>query len=341
VKQLAKDRRPRLLLAVACVLVVFTVALLAFAATPAVAWTAGVALLVATATTGWRLRLAAVEMATLRARIERQRNRLIQTAAAQARFVGTIAHEIKTPLTIVLNHAELLQRCSDDPVAVRAHGKILADYTLHYSDLVDGFLRLGGPSSTADTSDLQVVHVPDLALEAVRRSQSIARSRGVNVVLMLPDPGTDKTALEVRGNQALLGAMLESLVRHAVLASPRGSSVDLGVVSAGDSVQLHVRDHREELATADLESVFDWFVDAEGPVQPPSGGHDGLAISGRIAGHHRGSIAVRNHPGGGCELSVTLPRCVGATQAAVAEPNAPPAAASAAAAATAAERGAP
>lgn len=307
-KSPASARTVRLLLAGSFVFAVFT-ASVAFAEAPAAtAWTLAGSLLLLAATVGWVLHRAAAENATLRAEVERLSARLEQFATAQARFVDSIAHEIRTPLTIVLNHAELLLRCSDDPAAVRLHGKSLADYTLHLSDLFEGFLRLGGPSVAADTSHHVPVHVHDLVIEAVRRSQSMARSSGVSVVLTIAEPVSEDGPLEVAGSEVLLLAMIESLLRHAVRSSPRSARVELEVQARGESVLLNVRDHGAGIPPLHLASVFDWFFQAPGATQQSPGSGGGLVIGRRIVEHHRGTITMQNHPEGGCEFEVTLPR---------------------------------
>jgi signal transduction histidine kinase len=268
----------------------------------------GGALLAAAALVGFLLHRAAADAVALHAEVEHLAARLAQFGEAQGRFVDSLAHQIRTPLTIVLNHAELLLRCSDDGAAVRGHARSLADYTMHLSALCDGFLRLGSPFATGDTSHHVAVHVHDLILEAVRRCQSVARGGGVGIVPTIAEPGREDGALEVSGNEVLLQAMVESLVRHAVRCSPRGSRVDLQVEVAGEGILLRVRDRGPGIAPALLESVFDWIFQAPGTVEQARGNGGGLAIAMRIAEHHRGTISVRNHPDGGCEFEVTLPR---------------------------------
>jgi signal transduction histidine kinase len=206
-----------------------------------------------------------------------------------------------------MNQAELLRRCKDDPAAVAAHARGVADYLLHLSDLVEGFVRLGSPLLIADKSHHVPVHVHDLVIEAVRRSQSTARNREVHVVATIPEPDGEDRSLEVLGNEALLAAMIESLVRDAVRRSPLGSQVELQVQVRGESILLRVRDRGTAVAASHLESAFDWYFEA------PGAGRDAhrtgnLAIAKRVAEHHRGTISLRNHPEGGCEFQVALPR---------------------------------
>lgn len=304
----ATDRRQRLPLAGWFVFMLFAVAVAIWYAPAGIAWFLSGALLSALAVVIWLLRRGAAEKRALQARLDRQVDRLQQFAEAQSEFVDGIAHQIKTPLTIVLNHAELMMHSYDDPVALRTHGKSLVDYTMHHSGLLEGFLRLGGPFAVTDTSQHVPVQVNDLVVDVVRRCQSIARSRAVDVVLTIADPGSDEVVLEVLGNQALLAAMSESLVRRAVSCSPRGSRVEVQVGMQGESVMMYVRDQGPVIAPSELDSVFDWFGSKLGSERQPTGDCGGVAIGGRIAEHHHGTIAVRNLGAGGCEFVVTLPR---------------------------------
>ena len=257
------------------------------------------------------LRSARVGHARLLAEVARLQANSRAFAAAQDRFVANLAHEAKTPMTIVLNQAELLRRCSGDPVAVREYAKTIADYVLHLAELCDGFLQMAGPIVNVDTSRHRPVHLHDLVLDVVRRSQSMARGLGVGLVATLPEPSSDRGTAEVMGNTVLLQAMLENLVRKALLASPRGSRVELKVHDRVESILLVVRDHGEGISPAHLDAVFDWFCASADATQRPSGPCRGLAIGKRVAEHHRGTLAVRNHPTGGCEVTVQLPRWLG------------------------------
>ena len=273
-----------------------------------IAWTLAGAVLAVGATGWWVLHRAAAEIVALQAQIEQVQARLEALPSSHERFVDHLAHELKTPLTIVLNQAELILRCSDDPAAVRGLAKSIADYLLHLSDLFEGFLRLGSPFWPADTSQHVPVHIHDLVVEAVRRSQSIARGGGVTVVAMLAEPGREDTALEVLGNAALLVAMIENVVRNAVRFSRRGSSMELQVQVRGGSILLNVRTHGSGMVPSRLESMFDWSFPAPDGTRPVANLGVGLAIARRVAEHHRGTISLRNHPEGGCEFEITLPR---------------------------------
>jgi len=295
-----------------------TICVVALPTGPEPAWAAWIlagALLVLAAIGALFLRRSAAQMAAtaaeippLLARLKIKRARIEEFSGLQGRFVGNIAHEIKTPLAIVLSQTDLLAACSGDAAAVRRYAKSIGEDMRHLSDLVDSFLRLARPFAQEDTSHHAPVYFHDFVVEAVSRSQSLARENGVGVVATLAESGNGDATVEVLGDALLLEAMVENLVRNAVRFSPRGSRVEVIVEVRGETIALHVRDHGTGIAAEHLESVFDWFFQAPGVTLHSSGTGFGLAIAKRIAEHHHGTIALRNLPAGGCEFEITLPR---------------------------------
>lgn len=245
---------------------------------------------------------------TLQQEAERMQTRLTEVANSQGRFVGNIAHEIKTPLAISLVEVDLLRRCSHDPAAVVVHAGNVAERIHHLADLVDSFLRLARPFAQSDTSHHEPTDVHDFVVAAVQRSQRLARAAGVRLIVKLAETTNDDAAIEVLGDAVLLEAILENLIRNAVRFTPRDSSVEVAVQHHGETISLCIRDHGAGIAAAQVEAVFDWFFRSPELTLPSSGTGFGLAIAKRIAEHHAGNIVLRNLPSGGCEFEIMLPR---------------------------------
>lgn len=226
---------------------------------------------------------------------------------SQARFVGNLAMEIESPLATASLHADLLLSSSNEPATVQRYARGIAEDMRHLSDLVSSFLRLARPFGQEDISRHVPVPFYDVTLEAVRRRQTLAASRDVSVVPLLADSDAD-AMVEVMGDAVLLEAMIENLLRNAVLAAPRGSSVDLKVTLHGDDVALSVRDHGSKIDEAAIASVFEGFFQVPAPPRPVAGSGLSLAIARRVAEHHRGTISLRNVADGGCEFEVQLRR---------------------------------
>jgi DNA-binding response OmpR family regulator/nitrogen-specific signal transduction histidine kinase len=258
--------------------------------------------------TSMAITAAAAGVPPLQEQLEETLARITALTNAKGRFVGNIAHEIKTPLTIVLSQLDLLLSRSNDPEAVRAYARSIAEDMRHLADLVDSFLRLARPFAQEDTSHHIPVYVHDCVLEAVQRSRALARESGVTIVPTLMEAIDGDIAPEVLGDPVLIEAMIENLVRNAVRFSRHGSRVEVQVQGQGEMLLVYVRDHGTGIAPENLESVFDWFFQEPGLLPHASGTGFGLAIAKRIAEHHGGTITLRNRVTGGCEFAITLPR---------------------------------
>lgn len=234
--------------------------------------------------------------------------RVEQFALVQGRFVGNIAHEIKTPLAVVIGEAEVLLLRSGDPVAVRSIGHSIIAEVSHLSDLVESFLHLAHPFTQGETSDHVPVYFGDVVIAAVARCRALSSKRNVRVLTVLAAPDNGDPSAEVLGDAVLLEVMVENLLRNALRFSAPGAQVDVHTTADRDFVGVVVRDHGLGIPIAQQQAVFDWFFD--GPRRPSgeSGAGFGLAITKRIVDHHGGAIVLRDTAGGGCEFEITLRR---------------------------------
>lgn len=234
--------------------------------------------------------------------------RIHEFGTLQGRFVGNIAHEIKTPLSVVLGETDLLLLRCQDPAAVRGLAGSMAAEVRHLSDLVESFLQLAHPLVHEDTANHVPVFVGDLVIAAVARCRDLSKSLGVRIVTVLGEPDNGDPSAEVMGDPLLLEIMVENLLRNALRFSPPDSQVDLTTRADADSVGITVRDRGIGIPPEQQVSVFDWFFEGPGRPSKTMGTGFGLAIAKRVVDHHGGTIILRDAPGSGCEFAIKLPR---------------------------------
>ena len=102
--------------------------------------------------------------------------------------------------------------------------------------------------------------------------------------------------------------MLANLLRNALVHTPPGTPIEVGVTHAGDRARLEVRDHGPGLPTDQPDHLFERFWRAEGGRERGRGGAGlGLAIVAAIVDAHGGEVSAGNAPDGGACFVVTLP----------------------------------
>jgi signal transduction histidine kinase len=238
----------------------------------------------------------------------RLRARVHEFDNLQGRLVGSVAHEIKTPLAVVIGDMELLLSNCRDAQVVRGIAESVAGEVRHLSDLVYSFLQLAHPSVDGTASHVPVF-VSDVVIEAVGRCRELGKKLGVRVVTLLSLPDNGDPSAEVMGDPLLLEVMVENLLRNGLRSSPPGAQVELTTHTDAVSVTIIVRDCGVGIPTAHHDLVFDWFFEGPDRSSRTTGSGFGLAISKRVVDHHGGTITVRHAPGSGCEFVVTLRRC--------------------------------
>jgi signal transduction histidine kinase len=226
----------------------------------------------------------------------------------QRLFLLDASHELGTPITVALGHAELIEQAaagtqaSDDAhviVAELRRLRRLADRTLLLASAGNpGFL------------DLAPVAVDSILLEALDRWGHMPRRWRLGEM-------ADATALADRDR---LAVALDALLENAVAHTGTGDHIELSARIEGGQVILAVADSGCGIGKADLERIFGRFAQAR-PYRgrAPGGSGLGLPVAQAIAEVHDGSVRVRSTAGRGSTFELVIP----ASRAAPGEPGSP------------------
>jgi signal transduction histidine kinase len=214
----------------------------------------------------------------------------------QRQFVQDASHELRTPITIAIGHAELLALESREPEHAEDAG-IIVDELHRLRRLADRLLLL---ASAADPDFLtrSPTAVDRVLVETGNRWAPTERrwilERG-EAAVVLADPDR-------------LGAALDALVENAVKQTDPGDEIRLGARREGDWVVIAVADSGPGIAADQLERIFDRFTRLDvGRSRARGGVGLGLAIVKAIAEAHGGSVRARSAPGRGGVFEILLP----------------------------------
>ncbi|WEK14739.1 MAG: HAMP domain-containing sensor histidine kinase [Candidatus Microbacterium phytovorans] len=222
---------------------------------------------------------------------------------AQRRLLDDVRHELKTPITIVRGHLEVMDpNDPTDAAAIRDLG--MAE--------LDRMTRLIG-----DIDLLAAVETDKFTMSEVDLAQLTQRVG--ELVTVIPDHAwsVEQSAdAVIRGDgDRLLQAWLQ-LADNAAKYTPAGSAIEVGSAVHAGGVQLWVRDHGPGIPPALRHRIFRRFDRGTGK-RSVGGSGLGLAIVDAIAKAHRGHCAIADTPGGGATFTLEIP--VG-TKAAVPSP---------------------
>ena len=237
-----------------------------------------------------RRRLTATEEAE---RVSLDNVRLLER---ERRFVQDASHELRTPITVALGHAELIQRQAVDPM-IAEDAAVITDELMRLRRLGDRLLLL------ASSVDLEQPHrvpvaVQRLVVEAAHRWTATPRQW----VLAAAEE------VVVLGDADRLAVALDAVIENAVQHTAEPDTIELGVRRRADEAVIWVRDTGTGIAAADLDRIFDRFARSDPGRSRHTGGFGlGLPIVQAIVEGHGGSVDVESVEGDWTRFEIALP----------------------------------
>lgn len=281
----------------------------------------GVALLVGLALTWWltkdvaRLRayarsvgvdgrtplpsLGAPELRELGSALEAMRARIDGRDYVE-RYVQTLTHEMKSPLSAIRGAAELLREPLPESDRDRFLRNIL-EQEQRMRDLVDRMLALSDLQHRQGLKNPESVDLASLAAKVAASREPQATQRGVSLVV------EGAAGAIIRGEAFLLEQALGNLVDNAISFAPRHSEVHISVRSEGNLLKMDVSDRGPGLPDFAVDKVFTPFFSLPRPDGEAKGTGLGLCFVREVALLHGGHASLANRPGGGATSRIELP----------------------------------
>jgi signal transduction histidine kinase len=231
-------------------------------------------------------------MDTERARVSEENARLL---AAQRRFLQDASHQLRTPITIALGHAELLARELTDSQHSRDIHVVTGELT-RLKSLAERLLLIA-TSENPEFLRPEPVALDGFALDVLRRWQPTALRRWQ---LGRLDPAT------VLADRERLGLAVDALLENAVQHTGSDDMIRLSVRCVRGSARVIVEDSGSGIPRAELAYIFDRFRTGSSAGRPRGTGL-GLALTRAIAHGHGGEVLVRSTPGSGSTFEFVLP----------------------------------
>lgn len=225
-----------------------------------------------------------------------------ETTLLKEEFLSAAAHDLRTPLTVLLGQAELLERrLQRDPNATIDPAGIvrIARESRRLRDLVSDLLEAQrledvGPSADQEPADVQ---------EVVGSSLERYGYDGAQFTPDLPDQ-----PILVMMDRMRLEQVLDNLLENALKYAPGGPPTEVRAWTENDEARISVADHGMGIPDGERGAVFERFVRASNAqARSDTGLGLGLYICRRIIEGHGGRIWADETPGGGSTFHVSLP----------------------------------
>lgn len=202
----------------------------------------------------------------------------------QRQFVADASHELKTPLTVILTNAELLQDASYDEESRTTFASSILAMSHQMRGLVESLLELARVDNGAIKTAFSRVELSRLVSDAVLPFEPLFFEKDMELGCVIePD-------ISVTGSPAHLCQVVEILLDNALKYSAGGNSVSVTLKKQGSHCLLSVTNPGEAISQEDLKNIFKRFYRVDSVRSMNHSYGLGLPIAEGIVREHRGRI---------------------------------------------------
>lgn len=214
---------------------------------------------------------------------------LIQTSEAQKELIGSLSHEIRSPMTAVRGYTDMLLHVPVSDATREDALLTIYEHTGYLQRLSAKMMELSGLYQNDS-----ITSSPVSSETLLQKSLALARGKWPNCSFSL----FEASIFEISGDEDLLISLLHNLLDNAAKASPEGGEV---LITARNG-QITIRDHGKGIPQEALPQIFEPFYKTDRSRTGHSGLGLGLAIAKRIADLHGIILTAANAVDGGCEI---------------------------------------
>jgi signal transduction histidine kinase/response regulator of citrate/malate metabolism len=247
------------------------------------------------------------QLTAAKERLENQSERLKRANSFKSEVLGTVAHDLKNPLGVIMGRTEMLNDLLSAPPMQEETARAQVDHIRQSARrliaMVDDLIA----DARADAVDISVrsyrLDLGVLVSEVSEGNRALAAAKDQALDVEV-EPG-----LLVDGDTERLREAVDNLVSNAVKYCPIGGKIEVSAARSGKEALVRVADEGPGLSPEDNARLFGRFQRLSAK---PTGGESstglGLSITKRIVELHKGRIFVESAgPNGGAAFMIALP----------------------------------
>jgi signal transduction histidine kinase/DNA-binding NarL/FixJ family response regulator len=247
------------------------------------------------------------DLTTANRRLAAQWARLRQANSFKSEILGTVAHDLKNPLSVILGRTEILKELIAKAGALNGEAQAQIAHIRDAANRLTGMVDDLVADAMADALDISVrrepVDISVLVQEVAEANRPLAARKQQTIRVAAPSHHTAMV------DSDRIREAIDNLVSNAVKYSPIGGAIDIMVTQEPGNISIQVKDQGAGLSPEDLSRLFGRFqrLSAKPTAGETSTGL-GLSIVKRIVDLHGGRVTVESAgPAKGATFNMQLP----------------------------------
>jgi heavy metal sensor kinase len=240
------------------------------------------------------------ELGRLAAVLNSTFERLDSAFAQQKQFAADAAHELRTPVSVILTQTQTAMSREREAKDYKQTIEACERAAQRMRKLIGELLELARLDAGQETMKRLPLDFSKMIVECVELVRPLANERGIGM-------STDLVPLEITGDTEKLSLVVTNLLTNAIQYNRAGGEVTIATSRDGDLAVLTVGDTGRGISVEDMPRVFERFYRADKSRSSGNAGL-GLSISKAIVTAHGGTIDLASKEGAGAVFTVRLPR---------------------------------
>ena len=234
--------------------------------------------------------------------INNMSSQISRSAKIKSEFISSVSHELRTPLTAINGWGEtLLAGTVEDPQQLRRGVGIILKESRRLTGMVEELLDFSRMEDGRFTLSIEQVDLQAEFEDAIFTYRELFKQESIELTY----DGGDDVYPPIPGDPERLKQVFCNVLDNAAKHGGGGKRIDTAFRGDDASLTITVRDHGPGIPEAELPFVKQKFYKGSSKAR---GSGIGLAVCDELIRLHEGTFDIGNAEGGGCIVTITLPR---------------------------------
>lgn len=211
---------------------------------------------------------------------------------------SAIAHDIKTPLTIIRGHVEILEEIDlRNQEKAKKHLKVIKQNTDRASKLIENMNYISKINRADFNLILEEVNIKDFVIEKETEFKSLCKEKNINFICEIYNEKSNNIAIFDKDN---ISQVLDNLIINSLRFTESGGNINLIISIYDEKIRFIIKDDGIGFSTKDMNNLFNSFYQGDSS-RSQEKGHSGLGLymCKIIVEKHNGKIFAHNDENGG------------------------------------------